>query len=265
MELNEMPILKVNQDYIDRLEKRAKKLRDRLYSYRWDWDEKVYRHRTTRRRMSKEKYTELENQYREAHQKVYDIANRERGKITSTAADYASAFIVMDKRQNPSLYPDWLSFSFPDEKENIYRGSRYQITPIIDLEEALKTDDNWNRVVSNATNRLNNFFKRYFPNEASVSVGKHIIKGIDRYIKDVFRKEIRKRIKDIDTNNCIHSIVFRVRNSYDREVQIHPRWRDKYPCYSWNNQREIENEMKKILREYGWIEGRNYTDSTRRD
>ena len=264
MELNEMPVLKVNQDDIKRLEKRTKKLRDRLYSYRWIWDEKVYRHRTTNRRMSKEKYTELENKYRESNQKVFDIANRERSKIADTAFNYAAAFLVMDKRQNPSLYPEWLSFSFPDSKNQNRRG-HHEITPLIDLEKALQSNDNWHRVVGKASDRLSRFFKRYFPDEANINIGNTVISGIDRYIKDVFRKEIRKRIKDLDTNNCIHSIVFRVRERYRSEIQIHPRWRDKYPCYGWDKQREIEKEMNDILKEYGWVEGLNYTASTQKD
>ena len=55
-QLNEMSVLKVNQDYIDRLDKRVKKIKDRLYSYRWQWEEKVYRHKTTNRKISREKY-----------------------------------------------------------------------------------------------------------------------------------------------------------------------------------------------------------------
>jgi len=262
--LNEMPVLKKNQDYVKRLENRANKLRDRLYSYRWKWDEKVYRHKTTNRKMSKEKYNELQQQYHEANQKVYDIANRERSKIANKILDYVTAILVMDKRQNPSLYPDWLSFNLPDTSNNNIRYY-HTITPIIDLESALKTEDNWNRMTRNVTDRLQLFLKRYFPDDVNIEFSKPVIKGIDDYIKNVFRKEIRKRIKDIDTKNCIHSIVFRVRDSYSREVQIHPRWRDKYPCYSWNTTRDIEKEMKAILREYGWIEGKNYTDSTRRD
>ena len=263
-QLNEMPILKVNQDYIERLDKRAKKLRDRLYSYRWDWNDKVYRHTTTNRRMSKEKYEELQKKYFEANQKTYDIANRERTKIANKVMDYVSAILVMDKRQNPSLYPDWLSFSLPDT-ENANPRHYHYITPVIDLEKGLKTEDNWNRMTDRAVHRLTDFIKRYFPDDAQIQFNKPVINGIDDYIKNVFRKEIRNKIKDIDPNNCIHSIVFRVRDSYSKEVQIHPRWRDKYPCYSWNKQREIENEMRKILREYGWKLNKNYTDSTRRD
>ena len=262
--LNEMPVLKINKDYIERLEKRAKKIRDRMHSYRFIWDEKVYRHRTTNRKMSKEKYDELQRQYTKANQKVYDISNRERGRIADTALNYASAFLVMDKRQNPSLYPEWLSFSFPDSKNQTKRGY-HEIIPYIDLEKALQSNDKWNIVVNKVTDRLNKFFKRYFPDEANINISNPVINGIDDYIKNVFRKEIRKRIKDLDTNNCIHSIVFRVRNRYRREIQIHPRWRDKYPCYTWGKQSEIEREMKKILRDYGWREELNYTSSTQRD
>ena len=264
-QLNEMSVLKVNQDYIDRLDKRVKKIKDRLYSYRWQWEEKVYIHKTTNRKISREKYDELQKQYRTANQKLYDTVRRERNKSTSTVIDYASSFIVMDKRQNPSLYPDWLSFNFPDVKKNTSRSDPYSITPTIDLEKALQTDGNWARTTNIIDNRLNSFFRRYFPQEASIVIKRHVISGIESYIKNVFRKEIRKRIKDLDTHNCIHSIVFRVRKSYNSEVQIHPRWRDIHPCYTYSVQREIENEMKKILSEYGWKEGVNYSSSTQRD
>lgn len=257
-----MPIHKLNQDYINRLEKRVNKLRDRLYSYSYSYDEGVYRHDTTRRRISKEKHHELKTQYHRANNKYWEIAKKERYKITKTVLDYGIAFLVMDKRQNPSLYPDWLSFKFPDSKETT---SILSIQPYIDLEKAIKTDDYWNSVVANASNRLENFFKRYFPSDADIRIEPYLINGIENYIKKVFRKEIKKRIKEIDTRDCIHSMVFRVRGRYRTEVQIHPRWRDKYPCYGWEKQKAIEKEMKDILKEYGWMEGRNYTQSKQRD
>lgn len=47
--LNESPVIRRNEEYIERLEKRIQKLRDRLDAYTMDWssDEPVYRHRTT--------------------------------------------------------------------------------------------------------------------------------------------------------------------------------------------------------------------------
>jgi hypothetical protein len=38
----------------------------------------------------------------------------------------------MDKKQNPSLYPEWLSFLIPESVVDI-RGGTIRITPVIDL------------------------------------------------------------------------------------------------------------------------------------
>ena len=43
--------------------------------------------------------------------------------------------------------------------------------------------------------RIESFIKRYFPQDAQIQYNKPVIVGIDDYIKNVFRKEIRKRDK----------------------------------------------------------------------
>jgi hypothetical protein len=262
--LNESPVIRKNEEYIARLEKRANKLRERLYSYRRRWNPKTreyeYRHRSNNRRISDEKYEELSQQYSDARQKAQEIHGRESKKIASKVKDYVIAFIVMDKKQNPELYPDWLSLDVEDSW-----GGNIIIQPHIDLEKLLEEKGNTN-MVRPIERRINMFIQRYFTETVRLDFKGPIYKGIDNYIKNVFRKEIRPRImKDIDDSHCIHSIVFRVRNrTYAREIQIHPRFRDKYMC-RWSVKNAIEREVKKILREYGWVEGRNYTDSTRRD
>ena len=267
-QLNEMPVYSINQDYINRLEKRVKKLRERLNSYRWYYgsdaprNERGYRHKNTNRRMSREKYDELKKQYQAANQKLYSIANRERQKITSKSLPYLGSFLVMDKRQNPGFYPEWLSFKLPDPSKS---DSPHIITPFIDLEKALQSGDNWGIVSDRASRRMTLFYNRYFPNDAiNLKITSPKILGIDDYIKNVFRKEIRKKIKDIDKRDCIHSIVFRNRN-WNNEVQIHPRFRDRGYCYSWTERRQITKAMEDVLAEYGWKRGTNYTDSTQRD
>ena len=79
--LNESPVLRKNVEYITRLENRANKLRERLYSYRRTWNSKTreyeYRHRNNNRRISDEKYEELRQQYYDARQKAQEIYGRE--------------------------------------------------------------------------------------------------------------------------------------------------------------------------------------------
>ncbi len=269
-QLNEMPIYRVNQEYIARLEKRVKKLRERLNSYRYDFSDNTvsrrdrgYRHKNTNRRMSREKYDELNQKYREASQKLYNVAGKERQKIASKALPYLTAFLVMDKRQNPGYYPEWLSFKLPDPSS--YNLSTYNITPFIDLEKGLQSGENWRSVISKASRRIQSFYRRYFPDDSiNLSIDSPTISNIDYYIKNVFRKEIRKKIKDIDGRDCIHSIVFRTKG-WSNEVQIHPRFRDQYHCSGWSERSQLSREMEKILAEYGWKEGINYTSSTHRD
>ena len=262
--INESPVIRKNEEYIERLEKRANKLRERLYSYRRTWNRKTqeyeYRHRSNNRRISNEKYEELSQQYHDARQKAQEIQGRESKKVASKVKDYVIAFIVMDKKQNPELYPDWLSLDVEDSW-----GQNIIIQPYIDLEKLLEEKGNDN-MVRPAERRINMFIQRYFTETVRLDFKGPIYKGIDDYIKNVFRKKIRPRImKEVSDSHCIHSIVFRVRNrTYSREIQIHPRFRDKYMC-RWSVKNAIEREIKKILREYGWVEGRNYTDSTRRD
>ena len=262
--LNESPVIRKNVEYIQRLENRANKLRERLYSYRRTWNPKTqeyeYRHRSNNRRISDEKYAELNQQYYETRLKAQDIHARENKEVASKVKDYIVAFIVMDKRQNPEIYPDWLSL----DVEDVTRQS-IVVKPYIDLKKLLEEKGSI-RDINNIERRISTFMNRYFTENARLDFKGATFKGIDNYIKNVFRKEIRPRImKEVEDSHCIHSIVFRVRGySYRGEIQIHPRFRDDYRC-RYTSKRAIEREMQAILKEYGWVEGRNYTDSTQRD
>ena len=262
--LNESPVIRKNEEYMSRLENRANKLRERLNSYRRRWDPKTreyeYRHRSNNRRISDEKYEELRNQYYEARHKAQEISGRENLKVSSKVKDYIVAFIVMDKKQNPELYPDWLSL----EVKEVW-GEHITVKPHINLEKLLE-ERGGTRYINDIERRISLFLNRYFTNSARLDFKGATFRGLDDYIKNVFRKEIRPRImKEVEDSDCIHSIVFRKRNyTYRGEIQIHPRFRDSYKC-RWSSKNAIRREIKAILKEYGWIEGRNYTDSTQRD
>jgi hypothetical protein len=238
-QLNEMPVYKVNQDYIDRLSKRVDKLRKRYHSYRRIWSKDEYRHITTNRRITREKYDEIRKEFELANAKLYDVANKERTKINQKSLGYVTAFIVMDKKQNPSLYP------VVD-----IRGGTIRITPVIDLYEFLRVKGNSN-IVNKLESRINMFVKRYFT-QVDFSINSVEYKDFDKYIKTVVNKEIKPRIKEIDTSKCLHSLVFRVRNSrYQKEVQIYPRFRDTYPCYTWSKKSHLHLfNIKRLKHEF---------------
>lgn len=259
--LNESPVIRRNEEYIERLEKRMEKLRGRVESYRRDWssDEPVYRHRTTNRRMSEEKYKQLRKEYYDLHRKIIHVRGRENEKVASKVAPYITAYIVMDKRQNPDSYPDWLSLKI----DEMY-GHTIRLQPYIDLEKLLE-DKGDLRKITDIYHRINRFVDRYFTGSARIDLKPSVISGIDDYIKNVFRKQIRPRImNEVEGSECIHSIVFRVKNTYRKDIQIHPRFRDSYNC-RWSSRSRIERDLQKILEEYGWVKGRNYTDDTGRD
>jgi hypothetical protein len=260
--LNESPVIRRNEEYIERLEKRKEKLRDRVESYRRDWssDEPVYRHRTTNRRMSEEKYKQLQQEYYDLHRKLINVRGRENERVASKVVPYITAFIVMDKRQNPDSYPDWLSLKIDDE---MY-GSTIRLQPYIDLEKLLEEKGDL-RKIAEIYHRISRFVDRYFTDTARIDLRPKVFSGIDDYIKNVFRKQIRPRImNEVEDSECIHSIVFRVKGNYRKDIQIHPRFKDSYNC-RWSSRSRIQRDLKNILKEYGWVEGRNYTDDTSRD
>ena len=257
--LNESPVIRRNEEYIERLEKRRKKLRDRLDSYIMHWgdDGEYYRHRTTNRRMSKEKYMKLRHDYYELHRKLREVETIENEKVVSKIVPLVTAYIVMDKKRNPDLYPNWLSLKIEDK---LY-GNRIKIQPYIDIEKLLEEKGNLHRI-THTFSRIDRFVKRYFTGAATLEMSPQVFLGIDDYIKNVFKKEIRPRIvREVQNSECIHSIVFRVRGDYRKDIQIHPRF--KSDCM-WSSRSQIRLAIRKILEEYGWVRHDNYTDDTSR-
>lgn len=264
--LNESPVIRRNEEYIERLEKRLKKLRNRRNSYRMDWssDEVIYRHRTTNRRMSAEKYDQLSREYYDLHQKLSQIKFRENEKVASKIVPFVTAYIVMDKKRNPDLYPDWLSLKIEDK---VY-GHRIKIQPYIDLEKLLKEKGS-TKIINNIFGRIGTFLNRFFSDAAIIERLPKIYLGIDDYIKNVFRKEIRPRIMDeVEKSDCIHSIVFRTRDDGVGDIQIYPRIKSSLGDNGYNckySTYQIQRDLRKILEEYGWVRYDNYSDDTSRD
>jgi len=187
--------------------------------------------------------------------------------------DYVISFIVMDKKGNPSLYPDWVSFELGDIG---YHGV-INVTPYIDLNEMLKQKGNVDDV-SRIIRRAEEFWKRYLSNEVGINFRKIYYIGLDDYVKNVFRKEIKDRVNsELDPKGCVHSILFKQPDSssiWRHKIQIVPRFK-KFDYWSTDEKAQFcrrdfseygfKGKLKTLLNEYGWVEGKNYVDRYEKD
>jgi len=187
--------------------------------------------------------------------------------------DYVISFIVMDKKGNPSLYPDWVSF----ELDDIGYHGLINVIPYIDLNEMLKQKGDVGAVVD-IIRRVEMFWRRYLSNEVGINFRKINYIGLDDYIKDVFRKEIKDRVNsELDPKGCVHSLIFKQPDSsstWRQRIQIVPRFK-KFDYWSTNEKDQFcrrdfseygfKGKLKTLLSEYGWIEGKNYVDRYEKD
>jgi hypothetical protein len=187
--------------------------------------------------------------------------------------DYVISFIVMDKKGNPSLYPDWVSFKLDDIG---YHGV-INVIPYIDLNEMLKQKGDVGTVID-IIRRVEMFWKRYLSNEVGINFRKINYVGLDDYVKNVFRKEIKDRVNsELDPKGCVHSILFKQPDSsslWRHKIQIVPRFK-KYDYWSTDEKAQFcrrdfseygfKGKLKTLLSEYGWVEGYNYVDRYEKD
>ena len=187
--------------------------------------------------------------------------------------DYVISFIVMDKKGNPSLYPDWVSFKLDD----IGHYGVINVIPYIDLNEMLQQKGDVNKV-ANIIRRVEMFWKRYLSNEVGINFRKINYVGLDDYVKNVFRKEIKDRVNsELDPKGCVHSLIFKQPDSsstWRQRIQIVPRFK-KYDYWSTDEKAQFcrrdfseygfKGKLKTLLREYGWVEGHNYVDRYEKD
>jgi len=202
---------------------------------------------------------------------TYLIAERE----SESVKDYVISFIVMDKKSNPSLYPEWVSFKLDD----VQMGGGIRLTPHIDLKSMLDSKGSISSV-GIISKRIQLFWQRYF-SKKNLSFNKYHYEGLDSYIKNVFRKEIKNMITEkLDPKQCVHSIIFKQPNNYTGYglaqdlIMITPRFKK----FNWDDQGEdqlwcrrsfseysFNTSLSKLLREYGWIKGQNYTSTYSKD
>ena len=187
------------------------------------------------------------------------------------------------RKSHPTLYPEWFTVEF---LEVDIHGDLI-IKPIVDVVKLLESGDNlrdairlknqiksiWGRLTGGEAvkYKFNNKYKSSLYGRGPQLKSTYVeMKGLKEYIKNVFNKEIKKKIKVQPGGECVHSIVFRARKSLrSMEFQIYPTF--KRNCVSRSGhgeyymQIEFKQTMSKILEEYGWKMGVNYTDETGKD
>ena len=186
-------------------------------------------------------------------------------------------FIEKHSKNNPTLYPDWLTFNF---YEVSYGDLITQ--PVVDIEKLLKSGDKLS-IAKNTRNLLERIWNRLLNSDAYRSYSDSSLNQVkpklrftnvkfddwNYYMKNVVNKQIKPSIKNIPrAKECVHSIIFRFRGGIDYiEIQIHPRFRKDCTDNYWSrfNTYDFKNQMKDVLADYGWKLNINYSDSTWKD
>ena len=248
-------------------------------NFRWNNEDPnepryIYVSRKSGNRMKRQDYYadlyETLGNLRDEMRNINRILNQRKGH---SLKDYVISFIVMDKKGNPSLYPDWVSFKLDDIG---YHGL-INVIPYIDLNEMLQQKGDVNNV-ANIIRRVEQFWKRYLSNEVGINFRKINYVGLDDYVKNVFRKEIKDRVNsELDPKGCVHSLIFKQPDSsstWRQRIQIVPRFK-KYDYWSTDEKAQFcrrdfseygfKGKLKTLLREYGWVEGHNYVDRYEKD
>jgi len=204
---------------------------------------------------------------------IYKIKAKQKDQQANELLPTLEKFLVVHKKSNPKLYPDWLKLNFKEIKW----GDLY-IQPVINIEKLLESGDDiriakkTRDFVSNIWGRLVNADTRNFllrQKHVNVRTTYVLFEDFDKYMKNVVNKVIKPEIKNLPRGKeCVHSIVFRYRKNLDDiEIQIHPRYRTDCTESYWNrfDTYAFEKEIQGILSNYGWVKGVNYQTSTYRD
>ena len=270
-------VLKRREDKINNI---LDKVRQR-YNTKFHWDNEdqnepryIYVSRKSGNRMKRQDYyADLHETLGNARDEMRNINRILSQRKGHSLKDYVISFIVMDKKGNPSLYPDWVSFKLDDIG---YHGV-INVIPYIDLNEMLQQKGDVNKV-ADIIRRVEQFWKRYLSNEVGINFRKINYIGLDDYVKDVFRKEIKDRVNsELDPKGCVHSILFKQPDSsslWRHKIQIVPRFK-KYDYWDRDEKAQFcrrdfseygfKGKLKTLLREYGWVEGHNYVDRYEKD
>lgn len=220
------------------------------------------------------------NYFREVRNKVTsemrDRMLKKRNRNATDLVPILEKFIERHRKNNPSLYPDWLTFNFYE-----VRYGDLIAQPVVDITKLLNSGDRlniakqtrglleiiWNRLLdSDRYRRYNVLDDQIQPKLRFTNVK---FEDWNSYMKNVVNKEIKPAIKNIPrAKECVHSIIFRFRGGIDYiEIQIYPRFKKDCTEYYWSrfNTSDFKSSMSDVLLNYGWKKGINYSDSTWRD
>ena len=258
--LSEEEMLEKIKEYSEKIKESEDILNNYHKTHVWDADKRKNDFILVDSRTMKKASPEIANLYVSTINMKNDIGilyGLIRQKKSKKLTKFIFKFISVDKRLNPELYPDWLTFVI----ENVTSGGYIRLLPVVNLFQFLKEKGKLTPLLK-IFNRIKEFWRKYI-GESNLSILGVKYEGFDEYAKQVFNKEIRKRIKEeVDPNGILHSVVFRKPvegHTYYSILlfQIAPRYKKQASSY-YQSKREVRYNLKKLLEEYGWIENENY-------
>jgi len=245
----------------EELVKLNNEVKDLYYSIGRDWDNQgkryPYKDRNTGKRYTEKQYLAVREKFYDLNNKVREIELNKRKELASKLEGLVTAFLVMDKRQNPKIYPDWLSF----EVKPTYGGIEYN--PYINWEKWTSSDTPRTREsIRNIRYRVERFWNLYIQPELNINLNSSNYPRFEPYgafrsfMKDDINKKLKPKLKSLYGRN-LRSLIFRMRENGRFIIQIQPRLnRETYR--HWGYAREIEKTIKNFLSEYGLKENQHY-------
>ncbi len=232
----------------------------------WGSRSKRYTHidNNTKKRYTTIQYGKILKKFRDLDEKVREIQLDKRKNLSLKLEGIVTAFLVMDKRQNPNAYPDWLSF-----KINAYYGG-IDYNPVINWEKWTSTDrPNTHRYIKAIRWRVEKFWNRYIQPELSINLksSKHLrfepYNAFQLFMKDEVNKKLKPKLKSLYGIH-LRSLIFRMRENGRFIIQVQPRL-SKVHYRSWTYENDIKKTIINFLSEYGLDENQHYHFSGDRD
>ena len=223
-----------------------------------------YKDRETGKGYTQKQYFKIRDKFYDLDRRVRDIELNKRKDLATKLEGLVTAFLVMDKKQNPEIYPDWLSFKI----NATYGGIDYN--PVINWEK-WTSDENPRTYypIQDIRRRVQKFWDLYIQPEIRVSLNSSNYPRFEPYgafqsfMKDEVNKKLKPKLKQLYVRT-LRSLIFRMRENGRFIIQVQPRL-DRETYRSWSYEREIEKTIKNFLSEYGLKEDRHYEFSGRKD
>ena len=250
------------------LVKLKKEVQDLYYNIGRDWYNRgkryPYKHRETGKGYTQKQYFKIRDKFYDLDNRVREIELNKRKDLATKLEGLVTAFIVMDKRQNPEIYPDWLSF----EINPTYGGIDYN--PYINWEKWTSSDaPNTREKIRNIRWRVEKFWNLYIQPEINISLNSSNYPRFEPYgafqsfMKDEVNKKLKPKLKAL-YGRTLRSLVFRMRENGRFIIQIQPRL-DRNTFRSWSYESQIEDTIKEFLSEFGLKQYQHYEFSGDRD